>query len=196
MSNFDLNQFWNAERASHQEAFEKTFAALESAFSSMLDACVTAIEQGNKIMFFGNGGSASDAQHLATELSVRYVQDRKSIAGIALTTDTSTLTAAGNDYGFECIFSRQIEAIGKAGDVALGLSTSGNSANVLKALKVAQDMNITTVGFSGKDGGKMKDVCDHLLVIPSDRTDRIQEMHITIGHMLCGALEQRLGLID
>lgn len=146
-------------------------------------------------MFFGNGGSASDAQHLATELTIRFKDDRAPIAGLALTTDTSALTAAGNDYGFDYIFSRQLEALGNEGDVAIGLSTSGNSPNVLNALKSAKEKGISTVGFSGKDGGKMHDACDLLLVVPSNTTARIQEMHITIGHMLCAALEQNLNLV-
>ncbi len=195
-NNFNLENFWSAEQNAHQEAFEKTFATLQSEFSALLDACATAIENGNKIIFFGNGGSASDAQHLATELTIRYITDRAPIAAISLTTDTSSLTAAGNDFGFDYIFSRQLEALGKAGDVAIGLSTSGNSANVLKALEAAEKIDITTVGFSGKDGGQMEKVCDILLTIPSNSTARIQEMHITMGHMLCGALEQKLGLVS
>ena len=192
---FDPQSLWNAEREEHLDVTHKTFDSLESEFTQLVDLCTTAIKNGNKIMFFGNGGSASDAQHLATELTIRFKDDRAPIAGLALTTDTSALTAAGNDYGFDYIFSRQLEALGNEGDVAIGLSTSGNSPNVLNALKSAKEKGISTVGFSGKDGGKMSEACDLLLVVPSNTTARIQEMHITIGHMLCAALEQNLNLV-
>ncbi len=195
MSNFDLELFWDHEKQDHMNAAEKTFATLKDDFSDMLDTCVSCIQNGGKIIFFGNGGSASDAQHLATELTVRFIKERAPIPAIALTTDTSALTAIGNDMGFEYIFSRQIEAIGTARDVAIGISTSGTSPNIIEGLKAAKSKNITTIGLSGRDGGKMPDLCDCLLVVPSDTTSRIQEMHITIGHMLCGALEQRLDLI-
>jgi D-sedoheptulose 7-phosphate isomerase len=193
---FNLEKFWSAERDEHLITAQQTFASLFDVFGQLLDVCEEAIRSGNKILFFGNGGSAADAQHLATELTIRYVSDRKPIAAVALTTDSSALTAAGNDMGFERIFSRQVEAIGRKGDVAIGISTSGKSANVLAALKSARGMGITCVGFSGRDGGNMHEVCDVLLVVPSDTTARIQEMHITLGQMLCGALEQRLGLIN
>ncbi len=192
---FDINQFWEREYKQHQDTLEKTFGGLREDFQEMVDACHHSISSGGKIMFFGNGGSASDAQHLATELTVRFVKDREPIAAIALNTDTSSLTAIGNDFGFEYLFSRQIDALGKKGDVAIGISTSGNSDNVLKALHRAREKNIVTIGFSGRDGGKMAQLCDILLIVPSDITARIQEMHITLGHMLCGALEQRLGLV-
>ena len=195
MAEFDLNTYWNAETGEHLDVAAKTFEALKDDFICMLDLCAASVSNGGKILFFGNGGSAADAQHLATELSVRYSQDRAPIAALALTTDTSVLTAAGNDLGFDHIFARQIEALGNAGDVAIGISTSGRSENVLKALKAAQKKGIHTIGLSGRDGGKMGDVCDVLLVVPSDTTARIQEMHITIGQMLCGALEQKLGLL-
>jgi len=191
---FDLDTLWNGERDEHMDVVQKTFATLKIEFAATLDACVTAIQNGHKIIFFGNGGSAADAQHLATELTIRFIKDRPPLAGLALTTDTSALTAAGNDYGFAYIFSRQIEALGNKGDVAIGLSTSGNSPNVLNALKSAKDKGLTTIGLTGKDGGAMKTACDIALIIPSDTTARIQEMHITLGHLLCGALEQKLGL--
>jgi D-sedoheptulose 7-phosphate isomerase len=145
-------------------------------------------------MLFGNGGSAADAQHLATELTIRYKADRSAIAAIALTTDTSVLTAAANDLGFEQVFARQIAALGKGGDVAIGISTSGMSANVIAALRQARNMRIVTAALSGKGGGDLTGVCDHLLVVPSDTTARIQEVHILLGQMLCGALEIELGL--
>jgi D-sedoheptulose 7-phosphate isomerase len=195
VSAFNLEQFWAAERDEHLIAAQQTFAGLFDVFGQMLDVCEEAVRGGGKILFFGNGGSAADAQHLATELSIRYARDRAPIAAIALTTDTSALTAAGNDLGFERIFARQVEALGRKGDVAIGISTSGNSANVLAGLRVARAAGIVTVGLSGRDGGAMHDVCDVLLVVPSQTTARIQEMHITLGQMLCGALEQRLGLV-
>ena len=190
---FNLDALWNDERDEHLDVVQKTFSTLQGEFTAMLDACVTAIQNGNKIIFFGNGGSAADAQHLAAELTIRFIKDRPPLAGLALTTDTSALTAGGNDYGFDYIFSRQLEALGNEGDVAIGLSTSGNSPNILNALKSANDKGITTIGLSGKDGGKMRDLCDTILIVPSNTTARIQEMHITLGHLLCGAIEQKLG---
>ena len=193
--NFNLESFWQSEAGEHMDVASKTFATLSDEFSAMLDACETSIRAGGQIMFFGNGGSAGDSQHLATELAARYIKDRAPIASIALTTDTSMITAIGNDTGYDAVFSRQIEAIGKKGDIAIGISTSGKSPNVVKALEAAQKMEIVTIGLSGRDGGAMKSLCDVILVIPSNTTARIQEMHITLGQMLCGALEQRLGLV-
>ncbi|MCC6598487.1 MAG: D-sedoheptulose 7-phosphate isomerase [Alphaproteobacteria bacterium] len=194
MSDFDLDTFWDTESREHQDVAAASFATLRNEFSAMLEACTAAIQNGGKILFFGNGGSAADAQHLATELTVRYTKNRPPIAAIALTTDSSTLTAIGNDFGFEHLFARQVEAIARPGDVAIGISTSGTSANVLNGLKAARAAGAATIGLSGRDGGKMADFCDILLIIPSSTTARIQEMHITLGQMLCGALEQRLGL--
>lgn len=193
--NFNLESFWQSEADEHMDVATKTFAALSNEFSAMLDSCETSVRAGGKIMFFGNGGSAGDSQHLATELAARYIKDRAPIASIALTTDTSMITAIGNDTGYDAVFSRQIEAIGKSGDIAIGISTSGKSPNVVKALEAARKMGIVTIGLSGRDGGAMKSLCDVILVVPSNTTARIQEMHITLGQMLCGALEQRLGLV-
>ncbi|HVZ52925.1 MAG TPA: D-sedoheptulose 7-phosphate isomerase [Pseudolabrys sp.] len=192
----DVATFFHAEFAEHHAVGRASEAALGEAFARLVNACAASIRAGGKLMLFGNGGSAGDAQHLATELTVRYKADRAAIAAIALTTDTSTLTAAGNDFGFERIFARQIEALGRAGDVAIGISTSGRSPNVLAALEQARAMRLVTVGLSGKGGGAMAPLCDHLLVVPSDVTARIQEMHILLGQMLCGALEIELGLIQ
>lgn len=192
---FDLEKFWLDETNDHTAVALKTFSALQDDFKKLVALCEASIRNGGKILFFGNGGSAADAQHLATELTIRYVSDRAPIAAIALSTDTSALTAAGNDMGFDHIFSRQIEAIGKKGDVAIGISTSGQSANVLKALEVARANGLKTAGLSGKDGGRMPVLCDALLIVPSTTTARIQEMHITLGQMLCGALEKKLGLV-
>ena len=196
MNKFNLENYWQLEIKSHLKAAEKTATALQQNFEAVLNTCAQAIKSGNKILFFGNGGSASDAQHLATELTVRYIDNRAAIAAIALTTDTSALTATGNDLGFEHIFSRQIEAIGNKGDIAIAISTSGKSPNIVKALEMARTKNLVTVGLSGRNGGDMPAICDHMLIVPSDITSRIQEMHILLGHMLCGALEQKLGLVS
>jgi len=189
----DMAAFFKAEFAEHHEVARKT-EALAAEFAGLVAACAQSIRGGGKILFFGNGGSAADAQHLAAELTVRYRQERAAIAALALTTDTSALTAAGNDLGFERIFARQIEALGRAGDVAIAISTSGKSANVLAALKQAKAQKLVTAALSGKGGGNLKGLADHLLLVPSDTTARIQEMHILLGQMLCGAVEIELGL--
>jgi len=152
--------------------------------------CVDALKNGNKILLCGNGGSAADAQHIAAELSGRFKKERRGLAGIALTTDTSALTAIGNDYGFEYIFSRQVEAIAKKGDVLIGISTSGNSANVLNAIDKAKETGCNVITLTGKDGGKMAKAGDVNIVIPSDDTPRIQEMHIMVGHMICALIDK------
>jgi D-sedoheptulose 7-phosphate isomerase len=193
---FDVTTFYKAEFAEQRAIAQATEAALAQPFAALVAACVKAIRGGGKIMFFGNGGSAADAQHLAAELTIRYRQSRAAIAAIALTTDTSAITACGNDLGFTQIFARQIEALGRPGDVAVGISTSGKSANVIAALKQARTMGIVTVAFGGQGGGDMAGLADHLLAVPSTITARIQEMHITLGQMLCGALEIELGLVD
>lgn len=191
----DLQKFYAAEFEEHADVAAKTRDACKEPFERLLSACVTSIKSGGKIFFFGNGGSAGDSQHLATELTIRYKNDRAPIAAIALTTDTSALTAGGNDLGFEEIFARQLRALGKPGDIAIGISTSGNSENVIRALNAAKEMRIVPAGFGGKDGGRMKGVADPFLIVPSSTTARIQEMHITLGQMLCGALELELGLV-
>lgn len=190
----DLNAFYTAEFDEHLNVAEATRAGLREPFARLVAECARAIRAGGKILFFGNGGSAADSQHLATELAVRYKKDRAPIAAIALTTDTSALTAIGNDFGFPDLFARQVEALGRAGDVAIGISTSGNSENVIRGLAMAKRLGVIAAGFSGRDGGRMKGLADPLLLVPSATTARIQEMHITLGQMLCGALEIELGL--
>ncbi len=190
----DLASFFKAEFAEHHDVARRSEAALAGAFAGLVDACVKSISGGGKLMFFGNGGSAGDAQHLATELTVRYKTDRAAIAALALSTDTSALTAAGNDLGFDRVFARQIEALGRPGDVAIAISTSGKSLNVVAALRQAKAMKLVTAALGGKGGGDLSGLADHLLVVPSDVTARIQEMHIALGQMLCGALEIELGL--
>lgn len=192
----DISAFFKSEFAEHHDVAKKTEAALGKAFADLLGLCVKSIRGGGKILFFGNGGSAADAQHLATELTVRYIKNRKAIAAVALTTDTSALTAIGNDLGFDELFSRQVEAIGKKGDLVIAITTSGQSPNVLKALEVARAQGLVCATLTGKGGGelvkrKLADIC---LVVPSNTTARIQEMHITLGQMMCGALERELGL--
>lgn len=191
----DSHLYFEQELDAHQTALNAVRDTMADDFVRMLDVWTKAIDSGNKIVFFGNGGSAGDAQHLATELTIRYIHDRAPIAALALTTDSSTLTAAGNDLGFEQLFSRQIAALGKAGDVAVGISTSGTSPNVIAGLEEAKRIGMVVTALGGRDGGAMKDLADPILIVPDQASARIQEMHITLGQMLCGALELRLGLV-
>jgi D-sedoheptulose 7-phosphate isomerase len=163
------------------------------AVARVADLVTAALGAGRKIMFAGNGGSAADAQHLATELVVRFKANRRALPAIALTTDTSMLTAIGNDLGFEHLFSRQIEALGQSGDVFLGISTSGRSPNILAACRAARERNITVIGFTGAAGGSMLECCDVLVRVPSDDTPFIQQMHIAAGHTICAIAEESLG---
>jgi len=166
--------------------------ALLTAIEEAARVCVAAYRRGNKTLLAGNGGSAADAQHIAAELVGRYGFDRPSIPSLALTTDTSNLTAIGNDYGYDRVFSRQLEGMGVQGDVFIGISTSGNSANVINAFESAKAKGITTVALVGRDGGDMARMADIALIVPSDATPRIQESHIMIGHILCDIIEKEL----
>lgn len=150
------------------------------------------VDRGGTLLFCGNGGSAADAQHMATEYVVRYMRNRRAYPAIALTTDSSLLTAASNDFGFDHVFERQVEALGKAGDLLIIHSTSGNSPNVILAAQVAKKMRIAVLAFSARDGGKLKAVADHSVIIPTDRTDRAQELHLCIEHIICDLVEQTL----
>ena len=188
------DELWQQNFADHLDVAQATRAGLFEPFERLLSISLEAVRDGGKLLFFGNGGSAADAQHLATELAVRYVADRPPIAALALTTDSSALTAIGNDMGFEQLFARQIAALGNHGDVAIGISTSGRSANVLAGLKAAKAAGLVAAGLGGGDGGAMVGLADPLLIVPSTTTARIQEMHIMLGQMLCGALEIALGL--
>jgi D-sedoheptulose 7-phosphate isomerase len=190
-----INEIFQREFEQHKSVVEATLQAARRDFGRTLAIMEHSVRQGGKLLFFGNGGSAADAQHIAAELVVRYKKDRKAIAAIALTTDTSTLTACANDMGYDALFERQIEALGRPGDVAIGISTSGKSPNVLRGLRQARSGGLKTVGLAGGTGGEMHDLCDSMITVPSPVTARIQEMHITIGHMLCVALETRLGLV-
>ena len=148
--------------------------------------------KGGKVILFGNGGSAADAQHIAAEFMGKYYLERAPLPALALTVNTSALTAIGNDYSFAEVFSRQVLALGDKGDAAIGISTSGNSENVIQALKVARERGLTTIGFTGRGGGKLRDIVDHCLLVPSDNTPRIQEGHITAGHIICEIVEEEL----
>ena len=156
-----------------------------------VDVIVNAFRSGKRVYFCGNGGSAADAQHLAAEFSGRFYTDRKALPAEALHCNTSYLTAVGNDYGFDEIYSRLIEGIGEKGDVLVGLSTSGNSPNILKAFKTAKKKEMITIGFTGKSGGELRTLCDHLINIPSTDTPRIQESHIMVGHIICQLVEEK-----
>jgi D-sedoheptulose 7-phosphate isomerase len=159
---------------------------------AVIEAVTAALKDGNKILFFGNGGSAADAQHLAAEFVNRFVIERPPLPAIALTTDTSVITSIANDYDFTDIFSKQIRAIGQKGDVAWGMSTSGASANVVKGLETARKIGMVTVGLTGRDGGDMARIVDHALNVSSTSTPRIQEVHITVGHVICEMVDFKL----
>jgi D-sedoheptulose 7-phosphate isomerase len=167
-------------------------SGFHKAIEAAADVCVNSLHQGGKILLAGNGGSAADAQHIAGELVSRFAFDRPGLPAIALTTDSSIMTAIGNDYGYESLFSRQIQAQGVSGDVFICYSTSGESANILSALKKAREMNIITIGFTGDRKGPMNALCDKLLAVPASDTPKIQEAHLVIGHIICGIIEERI----
>ena len=166
--------------------------AFADAIRDIVEVTATALDKGHKLLLAGNGGSAADAQHLAGEMLSRLYYDRAPLAAIALTTDTSVLTAIGNDYGYERLFERQILGLGCAGDVFFAISTSGRSANILRAIDAARQKQIVTVGLTGRTGGEMSSRCDICLHAPSDSTPLIQQIHITAGHVICGLVEERL----
>ncbi len=179
------------------DGHRRVFEALPALAPRLNEAAALAAERigtGHKLMFCGNGGSAGDAQHLAAELVGRLVRDRRALPGLALSTDSSALTCIGNDFGFDEVFARQVEGLGRAGDVLIAISTSGNSRNVIRAVEVAKPMGIYTVGFLGRDGGKLAPLVDLPLVVPADETARIQEAHIFLGHVLCALIEKALGV--
>ena len=173
----------------HLKTSQATFESIGHSVEVAAKLCIDCLKNGKKILLFGNGGSAADAQHIAAELVGRYKTERKGLAAIALTTDTSALTAIGNDYGYDCVFDRQVEALANTGDVAIGISTGGSSANVASALKLAKDLDCKTIGFSGRGGGEMNELCDINIVVPAQDTARIQEMHIVIGHTICHLID-------
>jgi D-sedoheptulose 7-phosphate isomerase len=158
----------------------------------LADVCIACLKRGGKLLLFGNGGSAADAQHLAAELVGRYLRERSALPAMALNTNSSCVTAIGNDYSYEQIFSRQIEAFGGREDVAIGISTSGNSPNVIRALQVAKEKGMATAALTGRTGGILRAIADRCLCVPSDETPRVQEAHILIGHVLCEIIEEQL----
>ncbi|WP_454802303.1 D-sedoheptulose 7-phosphate isomerase [Mucilaginibacter phyllosphaerae] len=178
-----------AELTDHYNTIKKLMDETVSDIETACDMIRETIKNGNKVLLAGNGGSAADAQHIAAELTGRFVKERKPLPGIALTTDTSALTAIANDYGYEHVFSRQLEAFAQPGDLFIGISTSGNSVGILNAFTSAKQAGCKTLGLSGRDGGKMNDMCDVNIVVPAEVTARIQEMHILIGHILCKAVD-------
>ena len=167
-------------------------AELVSAIATVSQILIEALKKGNKLLLFGNGGSAADAQHIAAEFVGRFAFDRPALAALALSVNTSSITAIGNDYGFDAVFARQVEALGRAGDVAIGISTSGNSSNVVKALAMAKKIGLHTVGLTGATGGTLKNAVDHCICAPSNETPRIQECHILIGHTIAELVEQEI----
>jgi D-sedoheptulose 7-phosphate isomerase len=175
----------------HQHTIAKVIDQLVPIIEASCEMINETLLSGGKILLAGNGGSAADAQHIAAELTGRYVKERKALPAIALTVDTSALTAISNDYGYERVFSRQIEALARPNDLFIGISTSGNSANILKALESAKAMGCKTIGLSGRDGGKMNELCDMNIIVPDDVTARIQEMHILIGHIFCKSVDEQ-----
>lgn len=176
----------------HLETIQKVIETMNTPLQEASKLAVETLKAGNKILLFGNGGSAADAQHIAAELTGRYKTERRGLPGIALTTDTSALTAIGNDYGYDRVFDRQVESLAQKGDLLLGISTSGNSKNVINAFNVGREIGCKIIGFSGRDGGAMNDLCDINLVVPSNDTPRIQEMHILFGHTICQIIDNEL----
>lgn len=174
------------------ETAQRTAREIEGAIEKALEMVRSTVKGGGTLLFCGNGGSAADAQHMATEYVVRYMRNRRAYPAIALTTDTSLLTAAGNDFGFDHVFSRQIEALAKPGDLLIIHSTSGNSPNVLRAAEVARAKGVPVLALSARDGGELLALADHSVVIPTNRTDRAQELHLCIQHAICDAIEQEL----
>ena len=173
-------------------ATSERLKSLENDIQAACDLCTVTILRGGKILLAGNGGSAADAQHIAAEFVGRFVKNRRSFPAIALSTDTSALTAIANDYGFERVFARQIEGLGVENDVFIGISTSGNSPNIIQAVEVARERGLKIIIFSGRDGGLLRGRADVELIVPSDVTARIQEMHILIGHIICEAIDEQV----
>jgi D-sedoheptulose 7-phosphate isomerase len=174
----------------HQNLIQKVIDTLSSDIETACKMMVSTLKSGNKVLLAGNGGSAADAQHIAAELSGRFVKERRALPGIALTVDTSALTSIANDYGYEHVFSRQLEAFAQSGDLFIGISTSGNSQGILNAFETASKIGCKTLGLSGRNGGKMNGLCNLNIIVPSEVTARIQEMHILIGHILCKAVDE------
>ncbi len=173
----------------HQQTLQRVIDTIVPNIEAACQLIITTINNGNKVLLAGNGGSAADAQHIAAELSGRFVKDRKALPGIALTTDTSAITSIANDYGYDFVFSRQLEALAQPGDLFIGISTSGNSQGIINAITSAKNHKCKVIGLTGRDGGKMKGTCDIDIIVPSETTARIQEVHILVGHILCTAVD-------
>ena len=186
---YEMNKLVIEELNDHRQLIQKVIDLLATDIEKACEMIISTLKDGKKVLLAGNGGSAADAQHIAAELSGRFVKERKALPGIALTTDTSALTSIANDYGYQFVFSRQLEALAQPGDLFIGISTSGNSEGILKAFESAQKLQCKTLGLSGRNGGKMNGMCDLNIIVPSDVTARIQEMHILIGHILCKAVD-------
>jgi D-sedoheptulose 7-phosphate isomerase len=180
----------NKEFSEHLKVSKKTMESIGKPIEIAAKICIDSLKNGNKILIFGNGGSAADAQHIAAEIVGRYKTERKGLSAIALTTDTSILTSISNDYGYLYLFKRQVEALANDGDVLIGISTGGTSANVVSALKIAKKLGCQSIGFSGRDGGEFNSVCDVNLKAIAEDTPRIQEMHILFGHIICHLIDQ------
>jgi len=174
----------------HTKVAIQTIESAERTIEIAANLCIYSLNKGNKILLFGNGGSAADAQHIAAELVGRYITDRKGLAAIALTTDTSVLTSIANDFGYLKVFDRQVEALANEGDVVIGISTGGTSPNVISAIKLANSLGCKTIGLSGKGGGEFNSLCEVNIIVPSEDTPRIQEMHALIGHTICHLIDQ------
>ena len=180
-----VNEVIAREFEAHLKTIHAVIGSMEADLEAASNLAVEVLKRGNKVLLCGNGGSAADAQHIAAELTGRYKTERRGLPAIALTTDTSALTAISNDYGYAKVFDRQVEALANKGDLLIGISTSGNSSNIISALECAKALGCHTIGFSGRDGGAMNQVCDINLVVPSNDTPRIQEIHILLGHTMC-----------
>jgi D-sedoheptulose 7-phosphate isomerase len=178
------------EFSEHTKVSIETIKSIGRPIEIASNLCIDCLNKGNKILLFGNGGSAADAQHIAAELVGRYKTERQGLSAIALTTDTSAITSIANDYGYLQVFDRQVEALAREGDVVIGISTGGSSPNVISALRLAHDLGCKTIGLSGKGGGEFNSLCDVNIIVPSEDTPRIQEMHILIGHTICHLIDQ------
>lgn len=192
MNKSEFEQQFTAHFERHTALVQTCLATLGAPLHAAACCIIEALRDGHKLLLCGNGGSAADAQHIAAELTGRYLVERRGLPAIALTTDSSALTAISNDYGFEQVFARQVQALAHSGDVLLGISTSGNSANVIAAVKMARTMGVTSIGLLGHDGGQLGQLVDIPLIIPSPATPHIQELHIMLGHLLCGLVDQAL----
>ena len=174
----------------HTRAINSTINLVVEDIENAANICIECLKNGNKILIFGNGGSASDAQHIAAEITGKYKTDRKGLSAIALTTDSSALTAIANDFGFDKVFERQVQALASPGDTLIGISTSGKSSNIINALKLGSNLNCKVIGFSGNNGGNLNSICDVNIIANSEDTPRIQEVHILIGHTICHLIDQ------